>query len=124
VGNIADATAKAVFPLWPRFAKSSDGYVYTSPVGKFLPNSFGLYDMLGNASEWCSDWHDKDYYQHSPPADPQGPDSGTMHISRGGSFTDVPGCRYRFFGAMVYRRPDWGFRVVRAVADSSDHAAR
>ena len=116
IGNIADATAKARFPRWNRGVKTSDGFVYTSPVGQFLPNSFGLYDMIGNAAEWCSDWFEKDYYLHAPEEDPKGPSTGTQHIGRGGGFTDVPGSRYRYYGIAVFRRPDWGFRVACNIA--------
>jgi formylglycine-generating enzyme required for sulfatase activity len=96
--------------------KTSDGFVYTSPIGKFRPNNFGLFDMIGNVAEWCSDWYDKDYYLHSPEENPPGPSSGTQHVGRGGGFSDVAGSRYRYYGNAVFRRPDWGFRVACNVA--------
>ena len=41
VGNVADAAYKAKFPDWKFTIKASDGYVFTSPVGKFKPNASG-----------------------------------------------------------------------------------
>jgi len=116
IGNIAEVTARAIYPLWDRGVKTSDGFAYTSPIGQFRPNNFGLYDMIGNVAEWCSDWYDKDYYLHSPEENPPGPSSGTQHVGRGGGFSDVAGSRYRYYGNAVFRRPDWGFRVACNIA--------
>ena len=81
-----------------------------------MSNIWGLYDMLGNASEWTSDWLDIDYYKNSPARDPKGPASGTMRTFRGGN-----GGTGDAAGAYSFRAADepgakgeWlGFRVVR-----------
>ena len=47
-----------------------DEWKYTSPIGRFAPNGFGLYDILGNVWEWCIDEYDKDFYAKSPRENP------------------------------------------------------
>jgi formylglycine-generating enzyme required for sulfatase activity len=90
----------------------------TNPVGQMRPNSWGLYDMHGNVSEWCSDWFDKDYYSRSPSKDAWGPESGTARVIRGGFWGCKPEwtrCAYReFVGKLPSVRADYiGFRLVR-----------
>ncbi|WP_448668262.1 formylglycine-generating enzyme family protein [Enterobacter mori] len=53
------------------------------PVGSYPPNPLGLYDMLGNGTDWVRDWYAVDYYGHSPEQDPQGPDTGVKKVIRG-----------------------------------------
>lgn len=74
---------------------------YTSPVGSFPPNAYGLYDIIGNVWEWCWDYYDKNYYSVSPATDPRGPAVGTNHTVRGGAWdngsTDTR-CASRYAG--------------------------
>ncbi len=114
IGNIADATAKTKFPAWS-LVKSSDGWLYTSPVGQFRPNNFGLYDTVGNAMEWCSDWYGSDYYQTSPEIDPPGTTPSQYHVARGGSFYVTGDAVGRWHFKPDHHSPEMGFRVVREI---------
>ncbi|MGD9782732.1 MAG: formylglycine-generating enzyme family protein [Kiritimatiellia bacterium] len=62
---------------------------YTNPAGSFPPNGYGLYDVIGNAWEWCWDWYASSYPSGSV-TNPQGPASGTNRVARGGGCGDYP----------------------------------
>ncbi|HET6454961.1 MAG TPA: SUMF1/EgtB/PvdO family nonheme iron enzyme, partial [Armatimonadota bacterium] len=85
--NVADRKAEAKWETESTF-QIDDGYAFTSPVGMFKPNVFGLYDMIGNAREWCSDWHGS--YPRQAVVDPYGPGGGEYRVVRGGSFCFGP----------------------------------
>lgn len=53
------------------------------PVGTKRPNELGLYDMTGNAYEWCSDWQEP--YQSGAQTNPKGPQTGRWRVMRGGN---------------------------------------
>lgn len=91
------------------------GHPYTSPVGSFLANGYGLYDVAGNVWEWCWDWWSESYYGSSPGTDPLGPESGFGRLLRGGSWLGASGslrCAFRTKGHPSGTVINWGFRCV------------
>jgi formylglycine-generating enzyme required for sulfatase activity len=70
---------------FPILNSGDDGYYGTAPVTTFEPNAFGLYNMSGNAWEWCADWFTP-YHSHEHLNDPRGPGLGTHRVIRGGSY--------------------------------------
>jgi formylglycine-generating enzyme required for sulfatase activity len=64
-------------------------------VGWKLPNELGIYDMSGNAWEWCNDWYRSDFYSNSPRENPQGPSTGYGRVLRGGGYSDYDKSLYR-----------------------------
>lgn len=58
----------------------------THPVGEKKPNELGIFDMSGNASEYCNDFYLAHYYKACSPKNPKGPREGNFNSVRGGSY--------------------------------------
>jgi len=119
---------------FPNSDTGEDGFVGISPIAKFPPNDYGLYDMAGDVWQWTSDWYRPDYYQQLASANavarnPKGPDSSydpsepsqKKRVQRGGSFlcTDQYCSRYvvgtRGKGEVSTGTNHVGFRCVKSV---------
>jgi formylglycine-generating enzyme required for sulfatase activity len=87
-------------------------------VAQKRPNAWNLYDTLGNVEEWVNDWYGKHYYRVSPERDPRGPDTGQLHVVRGGScgkHPDAVNVSIRLAYSPRGNHPGLGFRCVREV---------
>ena len=113
--NVFDEGSARFLAMQKASTDGDDAFLFTAPVGSFLPNRFGLFDMIGNAREWCQDWYSPTYYATSPAVDPAGPTGGAERVMRGGSFFgNGDNCRpaARIPGTNARRSALTGFRVV------------
>jgi len=86
-----------------------------APVGSFIPNEFGLYDMHGNVWEWVQDCWTDNYSGRTKSADAVGPETCERRVLRGGSWyndADYARSSYRGNEVATFRDTGVGFRVV------------
>jgi formylglycine-generating enzyme required for sulfatase activity len=115
--DLDQAAAMAGAPSGPQYRfQCHDGYAWTSPVGHYKPNPWGLYDMQGNIWEWTSDCLNNNY--EGAPTDGSTWRTGDCdgRMSRGGSYGNAAVSSYAAIRAprhVSYVGHSWGFRVVR-----------
>ncbi|MBO6117050.1 MAG: SUMF1/EgtB/PvdO family nonheme iron enzyme [Bacteroidales bacterium] len=117
--------------------KKSAGYIYSGsndwdevgwsfensaktlhPVGQKKPNELGIYDMSGNAWEWCNDSYEVFYYASSPKDNPKGPQKGLGKVNRGGCFSfdySLMNVHHRRCSDASSKGTGTGFRLVKDV---------
>jgi len=113
--NYTGSTAAYDYDLGPdgynvRFAVGAEPF--TSPVGSFAPNGYGLYDIPGNAWQWCWDWYGTPYAGGD---NPRGVASGSDRVFRSGGWRDLAFyCRVsrRCVAPPSLRNNESGLRVV------------
>ena len=115
--NVMDATASgAMLGINWSTESCTDGFAYTSPVGQFKPNAFGLYDMIGNAWEWTDDCYHASYNRAPVSGASWRATPCSRRVLRGGSWYFSPAnnraaMRYDASGASRFSYN--GFRVVQ-----------
>jgi formylglycine-generating enzyme len=98
-----------------------DGFEGTSPVGRFPPNGYGLYDVAGNVWEWTTDWYTSNHQPGSPccagdlraaSIDPNDSTAIPRKVMKGGSHLCAPNYCQRY-------RP--AARMAQAIDTTTNH---
>lgn len=88
----------------------------TLPVRTFPAYGYGIYGMAGNVWEWCRDWYEAGAYVIGPHSNPEGLETGTLKVRRGGAWNVREPFRLRCSnrGALQPQQfwPNTGFRIV------------
>ena len=116
VDNIADLSARDV--LEPTLVTYTDGFAASAPVGSFLPNAVGLFDMGGNVSEWVQDYYDPlAEYGEEVMVDPRGPEEGRQNVVRGPNWQSATTrlLRLSYVDFEDSPRDYIGFRIARNI---------
>jgi formylglycine-generating enzyme required for sulfatase activity len=119
-GNGADQTTRSTEPGAANWAVSpcTDGYTHTSPVGSFLANDFGLYDMFGNAWQWTEDCFNDNYGGALSDGSAWTFNDCSRRVLRGGAWDDNPPSVRSAVRNRVpanFRNTTYGFRVGRTL---------
>jgi len=110
-------------PPTPRLANFEPSFIgesvssYRYPLGA---SPYGVLNMAGNVREWVADWYQRDFYRHSPYANPTGPETGTERSLRSGSFKEDAieiGAYRRYSHAPGSAGLIRGFRCVQDAAE-------
>jgi formylglycine-generating enzyme required for sulfatase activity len=132
--NVADESAKPVYTAMEHTVACNDGYPGYAPVGRFRPNQFGLYDMIGNVWQWVQDCYNDNYvgaptdgkpwmtvgrreYNYNPSTRAwEPPGQCEVGVIRGGTWRIIPlrvSTRLKY--QLAFHEPDVGFRVARSI---------
>ena len=113
--NAPDVATKREFPAFETYRDYDDGYGRAAPVGTFLPNGFGLFDMAGNVYEWTADWILDSPYDEERSVDPRGEEVGDLKSLRSGGWGYPPAqmrASFRGFSEPDFWTATFGFRCA------------
>ena len=118
VYSFGDNESKLIAYAWYAANALGRNEPYPHTAGQKTSNPWGLYDMHGNAWEWCRDWYAEKFYANAKNVDPENTTAAKQRVLRGGEWGLYPdSCRaaYRFKNAPAIRKCSYGFRVVVAI---------
>jgi len=117
--NGADRSAReAGLPDTWDYLRCNDGHVYTSPVGSFRPNAFGIFDVIGNVWEWTEDCYAESLAETPLDGPTRSDRDCQFHSARGGSWSGTARmlrAAVRGKASQDNRYDDIGFRVARTL---------